>query len=111
MDPTQITCPKCGAINFVSSNFCQACGKQLREVPLSTSVAKQLGIYLLSFFLPPLGLMPGIKYLRVHDSKANIVGLIAIILTIVSIILTFWTFSGLINSYTKLLESQLGGGF
>ncbi|OIP57921.1 MAG: hypothetical protein COX79_02900 [Candidatus Levybacteria bacterium CG_4_10_14_0_2_um_filter_36_16] len=111
MDPTQIICPKCGAINSVSSNFCQACGKQLREIPLSTSVAKQLGIYLLSFFLPPLGLMPGIKYLRVHDSKANIVGLIAIILTIISIILTFWTFSGLINSYTKLLGSQLGGGF
>lgn len=109
MDPTQIICPKCKATNLSSANFCQACGKQLREMPLSTSVLKQLGIYLLSFFLPPLGLMPGIKYLRVHDSKANIVGLIAIILTIVSIILTLWTFSGLLDTYTKLLNSGIEG--
>lgn len=84
----QKTCKYCGFAVSDNFYFCPNCGKKLIEPPLSTSIGKQIGIYALSFFLPPLGLVPGFRYLRQKDSKSKIVGLIAILLTLVSIIIT-----------------------
>lgn len=87
----------------VSDNFyfCPNCGKKLKEPPLSTSITKQLGIYTLSIFLPPLGILPGIKYLFQKNNKAKAVGLIAIVLTIISTIIT-------INLTLNFLSNPLG---
>ena len=85
-------CPVCHIQIPAADYFCPNCGKELHEKPLSTSVGKQIGIYLTSFFLPPLGLWPGIKYLRQKDQKAQVVGIIAVFLTILSIGLAVYYF-------------------
>ena len=73
---------------------------------MSTTFRKQLSIYLLSLFLPPLGLWPAIKYLRQPDEKAKKVGLAALILTILSVIVTTWLTIGLVNSLNKGISDQ-----
>jgi hypothetical protein len=71
------------------------------------SVAKQIGLYLLSFLLPPLGLWPGIRYLKNSDEKVRHVGLIAIFLTILSIIISIWAYIGFIKAVNKTLNQQV----
>lgn len=100
-------CPKCQLPVLANFYFCPNCGKNLRPKPLSISIGKQIGIYLLSFFLPPLGLVPGIKYLLQKSGKAKVVGFVAIILTVVSIIITINLTLGLVNQLRNQLNSQL----
>lgn len=94
-------CKYCNFIVFSNYYFCPNCGKKLHEPPLSTSIPKQISIYILSFFLPPLGLLPGIKYLFQKDQKAKMIGLIALLLTFISIIIT-------IQITKNLLTNPLG---
>lgn len=103
-------CPKCHLLVLPVFYFCPNCGKVLRAKPLSTSVGKQIGIYLLSIFLPPLGLIPGFKYLFQKESGAKIVGGVAIGLTIISIAITVNLAMGLFNQYALLLNPQLNSG-
>ena len=65
------TCPQCHQPIQPDWYFCQNCGKELKAKPRSTTVLAQVGIYALSVFLPPLGLWPGIKYVREADPKAE----------------------------------------
>jgi len=104
---SQTTCPDCKANLSESDYFCPNCGKKIKEKPLSTTLLKQLSIYFISFFLPPLGIWPGIKYLRQPDEKSKKIGLAAILLTIISIIITSWLTMNLINSLNKELNNQL----
>lgn len=69
---------------------------------------KQIGIYALSLLLPPLGLWPGIKYLRQNDSKAKMVGWIAIILTVLSTVVSLILYVQLMKTISQTLNSQLG---
>lgn len=64
-------------------------------------------IYFVSFFLPPLGICPAIKYLRQSDEKSKKIGLAALFLTIISIVITSWLTISLINSFNKQLGNQL----
>jgi hypothetical protein len=100
-------CPFCQALVPPGSYFCPNCGKQIQAKPLSTSVMKQIGVYALSFFLPPLGLWPGIKYLRQKDSKAKMIGWVAIILTVISTVISLILYVQLMHSLTQALNSQL----
>lgn len=68
---------------------------------------KQIGIYALSFFLPPLGLWPAFKYLRQEDTKAKTIGAIAIILTVISIALSLVIFGEVMKSINQSVSSQL----
>lgn len=77
------------------------------EKLLSTTFRKQLSIYLISVFLPPLGLWPAIKYLRQPDEKSKKIGLTALILTIISFVVTSWLTVNLINSLNKGISDQL----
>lgn len=85
----------------VSENFyyCPNCGKNLKPAPLPTSITKQLYIYAISVFLPPLGLIPAIKYLLNKDQKAKMVGIIAIILTFASLIVAWIVFQNIVNNF------------
>jgi hypothetical protein len=66
-------------------------------------------VYLLSFFLPPFGLWPAFKYLFQSDAKSKIVGVVAIILTGVSIaVTTYYTLAGL-NQLNSVLGSMMQG--
>lgn len=78
------------------------------ENPLpSTTVGRQIFIYLLSFLLPPLGLWPAIKYLKQKDEKSRMIGFIAIILTIISTVITIWFSMGFIDTFNQQLNQQL----
>lgn len=104
MDP--LPCTICHFPLSDTFYFCPNCGKKIKEPPVSLSVSKQIGIYALSIFLPPLGLWPGIKYLLQKDQKAQIVGMVAILLTIVSTILTLWLTFAAYNQLTQTINTQ-----
>lgn len=78
---------------------------QLHNKYLSTTVGRQAFIYLLSVFLPPLGLWPGIKYLKQKDEKSRMIGFVAILLTIISTAITIWMTLGFINIFNQQLNS------
>lgn len=98
---TPFTCQYCGSVVGPDSNFCPVCGKLLKEQPLG--VGRQIYIYAVSFFLPPLGLIWTFRYLK-KDEKFRKVGLIAAVLTVISIILTIWFFIGFMNSVQQQLN-------
>ena len=104
---SQTTCLNCKGNISLSDYFCPSCGKKLKEKPLSTTFLKQLLIYFVSFFLPPLGIWPAIKYLRQSDEKLKRIGLAALVLTIISTLITSWLIFSLINSLNKELSNQL----
>ena len=100
-------CPVCKLPIFDSYIFCPNCGAKIREVVFTISVGKQISVYLISVLLPPLGVWPGIKYLLNPDEKAKKVGLIAIILTVISSIITIWMTISVLNGINKSLGTQL----
>lgn len=95
--------------------FCPHCGKNLKEKPLSTTLAKQIWLYLFSLFFPPLGIWPAIKYLRQDDYKSKKIGIALLSITIISIIITIWFSLNFVNSFNKELNTQMklyqGTGF
>ncbi len=101
-----IICESCHTVSPATFFFCPNCGHNLRPKPLSTTILKQAGLYLLAFLLPPLGLWPGIKYLKGKTDAEKIVGAVLVILTVVSIIITLWLFLGALNSFQKLFIGQ-----
>ena len=104
---SQTICRHC-KVNISSSDyFCPNCGKKLRDKPLSTDLLKQVLVYSLSFFLPPLGLWPAIKYLRQPDQKSKNIGLAVIILTGISIVITVYLSVSLLDSFNRELSNQL----
>lgn len=102
-------CSKCHLQVLPVFYFCPNCGRSLRSKPMSMSVGKQIGLYALSFFLPPLGLWPGFKYLFQKDPKAKIIGGVAVLLTIISLGVTLYYSSILIKQLTSQVNSQLNG--
>ena len=63
--------------------------------------------------LPPLGIIWAIPYLRVDNQKSKIIGCVAIILTILSLVIAVKMTVDLVNGVNKALNSQLQnfGGF
>ncbi len=102
-------CPSCGAKAPADAVFCPHCGKPLQEPQLSTSIGKQIIIYLVSFFLPPFGLAWTFKYLRQENKKAKIIGLVSLILTIAAVIVGIWAIFGFMNGLNSSLNGALGG--
>jgi len=104
---SQFTCVYCKGNISSSDYFCPNCGEKIKEKPLSTTFGRQLLVYLLSIFFPPLGIWPAIKYLRQQDEKSKRIGLTALFLTIISIVITSWLTISFINSFRKGLDNQL----
>lgn len=87
--------------------FCPNCGHNLREKPVQVTLIAQIGIYALAILLPPLGLWPGIKYLSKTGKQAKKVGIIAIVLTLLSSVLTIWLTFQLFNSYISQMNDLI----
>ncbi len=100
-------CTVCHLPVFTNYFFCPNCGKQIHEPPLSTTIGKQIGIYALSVLLPPFGLYPAFKYLRQENQKAKIIGVVAIVLTILSIVISIWLAIDFTNKLYGQLNSQM----
>ncbi len=102
--------------NPVSETFyyCPYCGKKLRTPPLSTSFWKQIGIYLFAVLFPPLGLIPGIRYLSQPDDKSKVIGLVVILLTGFALMAGIYYGIVFLQDFQKTLASQgldVGLGF
>lgn len=103
----QPSCASCHTLLLESFYYCPTCGKKAKEPPVSTTVGKQLSIYLISIFFPPFGLWPGVTYLMDKSEKAKIIGLVAIILTLISTIVTTWLVYTTILQANTLMQGQL----
>jgi len=112
MDQISI-CPKCKNNIGPTDFFCPVCGYKIVGGDASTSLFKQISVYLLSLFLPPFGLIPAIKYLKQGDDKSKKIGIVAIVLTVLSIIISFLIFKSFMSTYTKTLNGLNGqsGGY
>lgn len=92
---TSLVCKSCQ--NPVSQTYfyCPYCGKVLRRPPLSTSIWKQSSMYFLAIFFPLFAILPGVRYLRQEDNGGQIVGIVILLLTgvslLVNVYLIFWT--------------------
>jgi hypothetical protein len=106
-----IFCPSCNAQIAPPANFCSNCGKKLRTAPLATSVFRQILVYLISFFLAPIGLWYAWKYLRQPDRKSKIIGAVAIALTLVAVAIAIWTTAGIYNLLSQYLDSSYDFSF
>ncbi len=100
-----VECPSCKTPVQPAWYFCPNCGKQLREAPIVISIPKQMLIYLVSFFLSPLGLSWGLQYVKYKDRRVKIVGIISIVLTVVSIILMLGSFKYFMDQYSSMLNN------
>ena len=105
----QLNCRYCGKSILASDYFCPNCGKKLKEKILSTTIGRQIFIYLLSFLLPPLGLWPAIKYLKQKDEKSRMIGFVAIGITIISLVITIWLSVNFMNTLNQEINKQLNG--
>jgi hypothetical protein len=85
--------------------FCPNCAKELKEKVPEITFAKQILIYVVSFFLAPWGLRWGLKYVRSSDTKVRTIGIISIILTIISIIFLITSLKTTIDMYGKMLNN------
>jgi hypothetical protein len=108
MEP-QVNCPNCKQTILVQDYFCPNCGKKIKDKPQSTTVLRQILVYLLSFSLPPLGLWPAVKYLRQKDEKSRMIGFVALALTIISIGITIWFSMAIMNVLNQQINQQLNG--
>lgn len=97
-------CSHCTASVSPEMNFCPNCGKKIKELLPSNSLGSQIVVYLISFFLPPLGFWYAYKYLKHGDQSGKKIGYVAIILTIVSAVLTVWSAEALIGSVNQSLQ-------
>jgi len=73
--------------------------------PLSPT--KKIMVCLGSVLLPPLGIIWGIKYLKRPHRSDKLVGLAAIILTIISIVATINLTRSLFNRFNEELNQEL----
>lgn len=100
-------CPNCKAQIKDTDYFCPNCGKKIKDAPIVMTTGKKISIYLLSVLLPPLGLWPGVRYIRQKDQKVKTVGIIAIVLTILSTVVTIWLSFGIMSSVNKNITKQI----
>lgn len=104
-----IACPACQFQLNQGWYFCPNCGKALKDKVPVVTVGKQIIIYLVSFFLAPLGLGWGLKYVRSKDTNVRLIGVMSIILTVVSVVGILILFKSFADQYSKMLNDMSRG--
>jgi len=99
-----LLCPACQCKIQADWFFCPNCAKELKEKPPVISAGKQIFMYTVSFFLTPLGLGWGIKYVKYKDRKTKIIGVICIVLTALSFIFMIMSLKSFVEQYAKIIE-------
>src|SRR4030042_1168633 len=100
-------CPKCHVAVGPTDFFCYNCGKSLRAKPLSTQLSAEIMYYVGSLLLPPLGFWWGIKYLKQTDAASKRIGILCMVVTSISFILTSIVAVDYINKISAAVGSQL----
>jgi uncharacterized OB-fold protein len=99
-------CEECGHEIPDEALVCPNCGKPQKNKPLSTSLSGQMKVYSVSLFLPPFGLWYVYKYLKQKNSKSKKIGIVALILTIISVIGTICLTIGVMNSVNQAMNTM-----
>ncbi|MEK7487858.1 MAG: zinc ribbon domain-containing protein [Patescibacteria group bacterium] len=105
--PEVTVCPSCQAVIAATANFCSQCGRKLKNTSLSTSVGKQVFIYLVSFFLAPFGLGYAFMYLKQPDAKARMIGIVSLVLTACAIVAVISIATAFMKSYYGALDTLI----
>lgn len=100
-------CTRCHIIVRPTDFYCFNCGNNLKPAPPSISVMDQINLYGKSILLPPFGLLWAIKYLNQSDKKSKMVGVVAIVLTLVSLIVATIWFRNTMNQVNEQITKQL----
>ena len=108
---TPTICPQCQNILLPNENFCPKCGFQIVQNPQVIGIGKQVWIYFVSLFLPPLGFIWTFKYFRSDSDQLKRIALVATILTVISIILSIWFTFGFFQGIQQQVNmyQTLGG--
>lgn len=102
----EIACPVCHTHVRATDYFCFNCGANVKPKPKSVDAFAQFSLYLGSFFLPPMGYIWGARYIKEPDQKAKVVGIIAMVITTVSLVLTVVAVKQLMD----MINSQVSSG-
>jgi hypothetical protein len=102
----EIACSVCHTQVRATDYFCFNCGANLKPKPKSVDALAQVYLYLGSFFLPPMGYIWGARYLKESDQKAKVVGIIAMVITTVSLVLTIVA----VKQLSDMINSQVSSG-
>lgn len=102
-----VMCPVCHVTVRPTDFFCFNCGKNLHAAPPGTAPFDQIKLYLGSVFLTPMGIIWGLRYLRAEDQKAKIVGVVAMALSVITIIIATQYAVNLMNSINGQVGKQL----
>lgn len=102
-------CPVCHLPMKPEYYFCYNCGKNLRPAPLSTTILKQLGLYVGSVVLMPLGLIWGLRYIKESSVKGKLIGWACIVITIVSFLIISVFLFNTIQQVNEQVNRQLNG--
>ena len=108
MDETTV-CPACHVAVRPMDYFCFNCGKNLHAAPPGTAPADQIKLYLGSVFLAPMGIVWGLRYLREENRKSKIVGIVAMTLSVVTILIVVQYIVALVNTVNSQVGQQLQG--
>ena len=103
----KVTCPKCHVEVRTTDYFCFNCGVNLKPKPPSVSVTSQMILYTKSFLIPPFGILWAYPYLKQPNSKAKLVGVVAVVLTLVSLILAVYYTKVFVDSVNREINSQM----
>lgn len=102
-------CPACHIAVRPTDYFCFNCGKNLHAASPGTAPADQIKLYLGSVFLAPMGIFWALRYLREESQKSKIVGIVAMALSVVTIIIAVQYAVNLVNSINSQVGKQLQG--
>ncbi len=89
--------------------FCSNCGKNLHPASLGTTVVDQTKLYLGSVFLAPMGIFWGMRYLREKDDTSKIVGVIAMLLSIITLVVVIQYTVSFMNTINSQVGKQFQG--
>lgn len=108
-----VSCPSCKLPVLSEFYYCPNCGKQQRAKPIEVSAGKQVGVYLLGFFMPPLAIPFALRYIKQPNKKTRIIGMAVLSLVIVSIGLSLYGYVLFLQQfyslYTQLNSTQTFG--
>ncbi len=100
-------CPKCHIAVRPTDYFCYNCGNNLKPAPPSVLLVDQLALYTKSLLLPPFGILWAVKYLRQDSSKSKTVGIVAIVITLTSLVFGYILFNKFMENLNSQIDDQL----
>lgn len=106
---TAVACPFCHVAVRPTDYFCSNCGKNLHPAPLGITVFDQAKLYIGSIFFTPMGIFWGMRYLREKSDTSKIVGVIAMLLSIVTLIVAIQYTVSFVNTINSQMEKQFQG--